>query len=148
MEPVERDLLNIIQSDFPLEKRPFASIAQRLCISETECIGLLGKLTAEGILREIRPVVSWNRAGYTGVLIGIEVDPGKVDAVAAEINTITGVTHNYLREGTRNLWCTLTCDSVAEKERIVTFMRSRDGVIDLKEFASEKTYKIGLVLDV
>lgn len=148
MQPLERELLNIIQQDFPLEKRPFALIAQRIGITETECINMLSNLQKEKILREIRPVVSWNKAGFTGVLIGCKVDPEKVDDVAAAINTIPGVTHNYLREGSRNLWCTLTCDGAAEKERHLAFMRSLCGVIDLKVFASEKTYKIGLVLDV
>jgi DNA-binding Lrp family transcriptional regulator len=148
VDRIERDLLNIIQQEFPLEKRPFAAMAQRLCITEAECLRLLQKLQKEGILREIRPVISWNRAGYSGVLIGIEVDPEKVDGVASAINTIPGVTHNYLREGSRNLWCTLTCDGAAEREHHLAFMRALGGVIDLKVFSSEKTYKIGLVLDV
>jgi siroheme decarboxylase len=148
VQPIERELLNIIQHNFPLETRPFARIGQQLGISESECISMLQRLQEDGVLREIRPVISWNNAGFTGVLIGIVVDPVNVDDVAAAINTIPGVTHNYLREGKRNLWCTLTCDGAIERERHLAFMRSIAGVVDLKVFASEKTYKIGLVLDV
>ena len=148
MRPIERKLLNIIQHDFPLERRPFTVIGQRLGITERECLDLLRNLTSEGILREIRPVIAWNRVGFTGILIGLEVAPDLVDEVASAINTIPGVTHNYLREGRLNLWCTLTFDNLAEKRRHLSFMRSLKGVVDVKEFTSEKTYKIGLVLDV
>ena len=148
MLQIERELLNIVQNDFPLEPRPFAAIATKLGITETECIERLRALSDQGILREIRPVVAWNRVGFTGILIGIEVAPERVDDVAEKINTIRGVTHNYLREGRLNLWCTLTFGDLAEKQRHLSFMRSLDGVVDIREFSSEKTYKIGLVLDV
>ena len=148
MNEMERKLLNIIQKEFPLEKHPFATIASRLGISQKECIAMLESLQERGILREIRPVVNWKEAGLTGVLIGITADPGQVDSVAAAVNTLPGVTHNYLREGRMNLWCTLTYDGEAERRKNIAFMRALPGVSDLKEFASEKTYKIGLVLDV
>jgi len=145
---LEKDLLNAVQRDFPLDTRPFELLGRRFGISEEECIGVLRGLVEQGVLREIRPVVSWNRAGFTGVLLGLVVDPKLVDAVADAINTIPGVTHNYLREGSRNLWCTLTCESGEEMERHLSFMRSLEGVSDVRTFASEKTYKIGLMLDV
>lgn len=148
MNSIERELLNLVQREFPLEKQPFAVIASRLGIAERECIAMLKRLHEQGILREIRPVVNWKEVGYSSILIGITVDPEKVDAVALAINTLPGVTHNYLREGSINLWCTLTYDGNAEKQHDVAFMRALPGVVDLKEFASEKTYKIGLVLDV
>jgi len=148
MEQLQRDLLNLVQNSFPIDYHPYAVIAEKLGITEEQCIRELQKLSNEGILREIRPVMNWKEAGFTGILIGITVDDNKIDEVAAIINEIPGVTHNYKREAACNLWCTLTCDGEEEKERYLTFMRLLDGVRDVKEFASEKTYKIGLVLDV
>ncbi len=148
LQQIERDLLNIVQHDFPLDPCPFTIIAERLGISEEECLERLDDLSRRGILRGIRPVINWKEAGFTGILIGIEADPGCVDEVAEAINTIPGVTHNYLREGRLNLWCTLTFGGPEEKERLISFMARQPGVRDLKEFASEKTYKIGLILDV
>ena len=144
----ERDLLNLVQKEFPLVEEPFADIGRRLGISGDECITMLDALQRRGILREIRPVIDWKRAGFTGILIGCAVDPDCVDTVAAAISTIAGVTHNYLREGRLNLWCTLTYEGESEKNRHLSFMRAQPGVTDCKVFASEKTYKIGLLLDV
>ncbi len=145
---IERDLINIVQRDFPLEQRPFAAIGKKLGISEMECLDLLRSLAERGILREIRPVISWNKVGFRSLLIGLEVTPQHVDEVASAINNIPGVTHNYLRNGRINLWCTLTYSDIKEKQKYLSFMRSLEGVVDIKEFDSEKTYKIGLVLDV
>ncbi|MBN1308302.1 MAG: Lrp/AsnC family transcriptional regulator [Chitinispirillaceae bacterium] len=148
MQRIERNLLNAVQRDFPLERRPFAALAKRHGITEKKCIETLRRLNDQGILRGIRPVIAWNRVGFTGILIGIEALPDRVDEVAAAINAIPGVTHNYLREGRFNLWCTLTYDGEEKKQRSLSFIRSLAGVLDLREFAAEKTYKIGLVLDV
>jgi len=148
MQKIDRELLNMVQNDFPLMCRPYAIMAGKLGISEVECIDRLNALHREGILREIRPVVNWKKVGLTSILIGIEADPEKIDAVAAALNTLNGVTHNYQREGRLNLWCTLTFDGEDEKKRLIQFMKGQPGVKDLKEFASEKTYKIGLVLNV
>ncbi|MCX7725465.1 MAG: Lrp/AsnC family transcriptional regulator [Chitinispirillaceae bacterium] len=148
MEEVERKLLNIIQHNFPLELYPFEIIAKQIGITEEECIEILKKLQDEGILREIKPVINWKSVGYMGVLLGITVEPEFVDKVAEAINNFDCVTHNYLRDNKRNLWCTLTYKDNQEKEKIISFIRSLQGVKDLKEFASEKTYKIGLLLDV
>jgi DNA-binding Lrp family transcriptional regulator len=148
MDRIDRDLLNMVQHEFPLNRRPYAIMAGKLGISEVECIDRLAALKREGILREIRPVINWKKVGFTGILIGMKVDPDRIDAVAEKINELNGVTHNYKREGELNLWCTLTFDGVEEKNRHIAFMRSLPGVRDLREFASEKTYKIGLLLNV
>jgi len=147
MEQIERDLLALIQREFPIDRHPYAVLGKRLGISEDECIRILGKLTDEGVLREIRPVMNWKEAGFTALLIGIAVDEEKIDAVAEALNEIPGVTHNYRRDGMLNLWCTLTGEP-DEVDRYITFMTLLDGVREVKQFASEKTYKIGLVLDV
>ena len=148
MTKLERDLLNMVQNEFPLEPRPFAAIAVKLGISQKRCIAALGRLKKSGILRDIRPVVEWRSLGFKTVLVGMSVAPHKSDAVARILNRIEGVTHNYLREGSLNLWFTLIYDAPAEKNRLFARLRKIDGVHALYEFKAEKVYKIGLVLDV
>lgn len=147
MEQIKKDLLRLVQREFPIDRHPYTVLGERLGISEEECISMLQELSDEGVLREIRPVMNWKEAGFIGLLIGIAVDEEKIETVAEALNQIAGVTHNYQREGTRNLWCTLTCEP-DEVERYLSFMLLLDGVRDVKQFLSEKTYKIGLVLDV
>jgi len=44
-------LLNIIQNDFPIEAKPFLSIANQLGISETEVLEMIKELKEQGIIR-------------------------------------------------------------------------------------------------
>ncbi|MBD3317155.1 MAG: Lrp/AsnC family transcriptional regulator [Chitinivibrionales bacterium] len=104
MTDLERSLLNIVQHDFPLERRPFLTIARRLNISESLCITMLDELRRRGILRDIRPVLSWNTLGLSTILVGAKIAPPYMDTIAEEINQIEGVTHNYEREGAFDLW--------------------------------------------
>lgn len=148
MTEIERSLLNLIQHDFPLEARPYRTLGDRLGISENTCINLLKQLTVKGILRSIRMVISWNKLGLSTILIGLKVDPTHLDDVAKKINSINEVTHNYQRQAYFNLWFTLVYDLPEQKMQLLNSLRAMRGVEDLREFKAEKTYKIGLVLNV
>jgi hypothetical protein len=78
----------------------------------------------------------------------MKVAPQRIEAVARAINRIDGVTHNYAREGARNLWFTLIYGTQNEKKLLFDRLRRMRGVHDLREFTALKTYKLGLVLDV
>jgi DNA-binding Lrp family transcriptional regulator len=148
MTEIERTLLNIVQTDFPLNARPFKTIAERAGISEEICLSNLKKLADNGILRTIRAVIDWRKTGFSTTLVGVCVTQDKLDTVADEISQLDQVTHNYARAGERNLWFTLIYESEKDKAAVFAKIRGLDGVTDLKEFPAEKTYKIGLVLDV
>jgi DNA-binding Lrp family transcriptional regulator len=148
MTEIERSLLNIIQNRFPLNARPFRSIAEIAGITEEECLTHLRKLAENGILRTIRAVVNWKKAGFSTTLIGVCVRPENLDKVAEQISSYEQVTHNYARAADRNLWFTLIYESEEQKTGLLEKITNLDGVEDLKEFPAEKTYKIGLVLDV
>ncbi len=148
MTDLERSLLNMVQRDFPLEPCPFRTIGNRLGISENKCIALIRRLSDVGILRAIRAIISWDKLGYSTVLVGMRVETAHLDTVAGEINRVEGVTHNYARSGHLNLWFTLIYDNQHEKEALFAKLRRLRGVEDIKEFHAEKIYKIGLVLDV
>jgi DNA-binding Lrp family transcriptional regulator len=148
MTEIERTLLNIVQTAFPLNARPFETIAERVGITEDVCLTHLRKLADNGILRTIRAVIDWRKTGFSTTLVGVCVTPHNLDSVANEISRLDQVTHNYARAGERNLWFTLIYESEKEKADVFKRIRGFDGVCDLKEFPAEKTYKIGLVLDV
>jgi DNA-binding Lrp family transcriptional regulator len=148
MTEIERALLNSIQNEFPLVERPFQMIAANAGIPEYQCIDILKKLSLSGILRSIRAVLSWNRIGYSTVLIAVKIKPDCIDHVAHEVCKIDEVTHNYCREGHFNLWFTLIYKSVTHKKSIIMQLSAIDGVVDIRELHAEKTYKIGLILDV
>ncbi|NLL12442.1 MAG: Lrp/AsnC family transcriptional regulator [Fibrobacter sp.] len=148
MDKLEKDLLNLVQNDFPLSVRPFKVIGKKLGISEDQCIEMLKKLSDAGILRAVRAVINWNSIGYSTILIGMKVQPQNVAEIAKELQHIDEITHNYSRAGELNLWFTLIYSSVNQKDILIERLRKMQGVMDIKEFPAEKVYKIGLKLDV
>ncbi len=148
MDKIERDLLNLVQNDFPLSTRPFEVLGKKLGITEDRCIELLKNLSNNGILRAVRAVVNWNRIGYSTILIGMKVQPAYIARIAEELQEIDEITHNYAREGKLNLWFTLIYNNDSHKDALIKKLREMPGVMDLKEFRAEKTYKIGLKLNV
>jgi DNA-binding Lrp family transcriptional regulator len=148
MTDIERTLLNVVQTQFPLDARPFRVIAEKIGITEDDCLFHLRKLSENGILRTIRAVINWKKSGLSTTLVGVCVKPEFLDSVASEINLYDQVTHNYARAGERNLWFTLIYESEMQKTKLFEMITSLEGVSDLKEFPAEKIYKIGLILDV
>lgn len=148
MDKLEKDLLNLVQNDFPLSVRPFEEIGTKLGISEDQCIEILKKLSDAGILRAVRAVINWNSIGYSTMLIGMKVQPNNIAEVAKELQHIDEITHNYSREGEINLWFTLIYNSADQKDALLQRLHKMEGVMDIKEFPTEKVYKIGLKLDV
>ncbi len=148
MDKLEKDLLNLVQNDFPLSVRPFEEIGTKLGISEERCIEMLQNLSDTGILRSVRAVINWNSIGYSTMLIGMKVQPNNIAEVAKELQHIDEITHNYSREGEINLWFTLIYNSADQKDALLQRLHKMEGVMDIKEFPTEKVYKIGLKLDV
>lgn len=148
MTEIQRSILDIVQKDFPLELRPFLTIGKKAGITEERCIEILKNLSQSSILRSIRAIISWNKIGFSTVLIGMSVDPEKIESVAQMLNSIERITHNYERQGALNLWFTLIYESSKEKDNLLNYLKKIDGVQQIREFHAEKTYKIGLVLDV
>lgn len=107
MDQRDRELLGALQADIPLVSTPFAFIGQALDLSEKEVIKRTERLKREGVVRNLTAQFDARALGYRSCLVAAHVDPDRVDEAAAAINTHPGVTQNYRRNNTFNLWFTL-----------------------------------------
>ncbi|AEH22899.1 putative transcriptional regulator, AsnC family [Thermodesulfobacterium geofontis OPF15] len=110
----EKELLSIIQKEFPLEKRPFLKIGERLNIKEEEVIKYLEYLKKKRILRQISAIFNPWFFGHRSSLFAFKVPPEKLDKAISIINKHPGISHNYLRNHDYNLWFILV--SLPEKD--------------------------------
>ena len=53
LDPTDKRILNRIQSDFPLTRRPYQTIAEDLDLSEDEVLKRVARLKEKGIIRRI-----------------------------------------------------------------------------------------------
>ncbi|MDV2482471.1 Lrp/AsnC family transcriptional regulator [Methanoculleus sp. Wushi-C6] len=147
LDPLDRRLLEVLQDDFPLASRPWREIGDRIGIPEAEVLRRVRRLTGEGIIRSISPVVESARLGLAAsTLIGMRVPPDRVDELASAINREPGVSHNYLRDHDYNLWFTLAARDEAALHRKVEEIAVRTGVSphDLLNLPSVRRFKIGV----
>lgn len=63
MDSLDFRLINEFQRDFPLEPRPFAEIAYRLCVDEEIVLAALQRLRGEGVVSRVGAVFAPRRVG-------------------------------------------------------------------------------------
>ena len=97
LEALDRELLNAVQWDFPLEPRPFAVLGERLGITEAEVRERVAKVKELGVLRQLSAIFDTRALGYGSALVAAQIDPDRVDEAAAVISAHPGVSHNYKR---------------------------------------------------
>ena len=105
---IEQQLLDIIQTNFPLTARPYHAIGQRLGISEHEVITTLKLLKNRQIIRQISAIFLSSKLGFETALISFQIPDSQIEQAAEIINEHPGVSHNYQRAHTFNLWFTLS----------------------------------------
>jgi hypothetical protein len=63
------------------------------------------------------------------------------------VNSHPGVTHNYRRTHSYNVWFTLTADSQEEIEEFLEEVRKKTGVTDIINLPSLRIFKIQVHFD-
>ena len=142
MDELDTQLLNMIQTDFPLVSRPYAEIADRLGVSENEVIDRIAALKKEKTIRTIRAMYVLHKLGYVSALVAARVEKTLIDETAAHINTYPGVTHNYLREHEYNVWFTVIARNPSKLDAVIDEVAALSGVHDVQKLPAEKFYKL------
>ncbi len=90
-------LLALLQQGIPLCRRPFEALADEVGCEEADVIGFLDDCRAQGLVRRFGAVFDTRRLGYRSALCAAAIPPSELDAVAARLTPLTGVTHCYER---------------------------------------------------
>jgi len=141
MDARDRELLNEIQAEFPVEPHPYQVIGQRIGMTEAKVLTRIAKLKQEGIIRRIGASINSRRVGFVSTLLAAQVPPEKFESFVKVVNACPGVTHNYERRHQYNVWFTLIASSLAEKERIIQDLVQRTGV-NILELPAKRIFKI------
>ncbi len=141
-------LLNIIQNDFPIEPRPFLSIANQLGIPETEVLEMIKELKEQGIIRRLGGIFDSKNLGYVGSLCAMEVSENKIGEVSQIVNSYPCVTHNYLRNHKYNMWFTLIVPSRSSLDTYINEIKTKTGINEIMILNSLQTFKINVNLSI
>ena len=145
MDDLDRRIVNALQGGFPIVDRPFAEVAAMLGVDEEVLIERLRAMLAGGTLSRFGPLFDAERLGGAFCLCAMEVPDDRFDEVAASINAMPEVAHNYARAHRLNMWFVLATAEPAEIERAIARIEAATG-LPVMAMPKEAEYFIGLRL--
>jgi len=142
MDDTDKKILNRVQSDFPVESRPFAVLGDELDLSEKEVLERLKKLKEKGYIRHLGPIFDPRAIGYVSTLCTLKAPSDKIDEIAEVINSFPEVTHNYLRDHQYNIWFTLIARSGDRIQKIIDKIKEKVGIEEILNLPAEHFFKL------
>jgi DNA-binding Lrp family transcriptional regulator len=147
LDETDRRIINQMQSGFPLSEQPYLEVATQLGLSEGELLTCLQLLLDRGALSRFGPLYQVERMGGEFLLAALEVPPERFEAVAAQVNVLPQVAHNYARNHRLNMWFVLACESALATGEAIAAIEAATG-LTVHAFPKEQEYFIGMHLDV
>lgn len=148
LDSVDIKLLKKIQTNFPLVPEPYREIGETLGIREDEVIYRIKRLVENGVIRRLGGIFDSRKLGYIGTLCAMKVPKDKIEEVAAVVNSFSGVTHNYIREHSFNMWFTVLAPSKEKLDEIINKIKSNTGIDEMMVLPAEKIFKIRVNFDL
>lgn len=148
LDDLDKAILNRIQTRFPLESRPFDAIARELGTTEDEVLTRVSRLKKDEVIRRIGGNFVPGKVGFVSTLCAAQVPEEKVDLFAKTVNGFSGVTHNYLRENTFNVWFTFIAPSMAVIRQNLARISEKTGVKRILNLPATRVFKIKAKFDL
>ncbi|GAB6097856.1 siroheme decarboxylase subunit alpha [Desulfatiferula olefinivorans] len=127
IDDIDKRIINRIQSEFPICRRPYAAIADELGMTEADVLSRIRTLKEKGIIRRIGGNFRPEKLGFFSTLCAAEVPDEVMDTFTACVNAYPGVTHNYVRDNRYNIWFTFIAPSREEINRALEDIRLKTG---------------------
>jgi DNA-binding Lrp family transcriptional regulator len=148
LDPIDKRILNRIQSDFPTEARPYMVIAAELNLTEAQVLERVQALKEKGIIRRIGGNFVPHKVGFVSTLCAAKVPEDQIEAFAHVVNKYAGVTHNYQRENELNIWFTFIAPSREEIAHNLAEISRETGIAPILNLPATKVFKIRAQFDV
>ena len=141
LDAIDKKILDIIQTDFPLVSRPYLKIGESLDITEEEAFDRVCKMRESGIIRRLGANFQSSSLNHVSTLCAARVPAGKMKSFIEKVNALEGVTHNYERDHEWNVWFTLISPSREERRDILAGLIRETGV-EIMDLPATRLFKI------
>ncbi|WP_174874564.1 Lrp/AsnC family transcriptional regulator [Vogesella oryzae] len=131
LDAIDSLLIDRLQGGFPLRPSPFAAAGAELGLSAGLLCQRLQSLLERRVLTRFGPMYQIERMGGAFVLAALAVPEARYDAVAAQVNALPAVAHNYRREHDFNMWFVLATSTPG---------RIYDAMLDIEEATGLRVY--------
>lgn len=143
MDELDRAIVNTLQGGFPVSERPYAEVAQGLGISEEALIERIGRLRQEGVLSRFGPMYHAERLGGALSLAAMKIPEEDYERVAAIVNAMPEVAHNYARNHAFSMWFVMATETPRQQEETIARIEQATGY-RVYNMPKIKEYFIGL----
>ena len=142
----DKEIIKVLQEDFPLCEEPYKVLAEKLGISEEEFLDSVKRLVEEKKIRKMGAVLRHREAGFkANALCAWEVPAEKIDDIAKIFSSNSAVSHCYDRttapNWNYNLYTMIHAKSREELEKIVLELSAATGIENFQIMYSKKEWK-------
>lgn len=147
MQPdaLDRRIINALQGGFPLCDEPYRAVAESIGIDEAELIGRLQRMLDARVLTRFGPMFQIEAIGGAFVLAALAVPEDRFDDVAAQVNALPEVAHNYRREHALNMWFVLATETVGGIAQAIARIEQSTG-LTVYAFPKEREFFVEMKL--
>jgi len=127
LDEIDRNIINRLQSGFPVSSRPYLDVASQLDISEDELISRLEQLLHLGVLSRFGPLYQVENMGGSFTLAAMKVEEECFDQVADIVNSLEQIAHNYQRDHEFNMWFVIATETPEEIQQVINKIETMSG---------------------
>lgn len=142
IDDIDKKIINTIQTNFPVDEKPYKKLADRLNLAEDELIQRVQRLKNNRIIRRIGGNFSPDKLGYYSTLCAAKVPEDKIDLFKETVNAYPGVTHNYMRDHEFNIWFTFISPSREQIQENLDQISKDTGVKTILNLPATHVFKI------
>lgn len=145
MDDVDRIVLDRLQLGLPLVRQPWQALAAESGIAADTWRQRVQRHLDDGRLTRFGPMFDIERLGGAFTLAALGVPPADFDAVAALLDAMPEVAHNYERSHRLNMWFVLACETPEGIDATIARIERQTG-LEVVNLPRLRTFQIGLYL--
>lgn len=147
MDGIDRAIINTLQGGLPVCERPWLEAARRLGIGEEELLARLSGLLEKKVLTRVGPLFQIERMGGAFTLAALSAPEEEYERIAAQVNALPEVAHNYARDHALNMWFVLATETPEQIDRVIERIERETGCA-VFNFPKSREYFVELKLQV
>jgi len=142
LDNIDKEILNRIQSDFPITHSPYRAAADTLNLQEADVLERVSRMKKQGLIRRIGGNFVPEKLGYVSTLCAASVPQDKIQHFTEVVNQYPGVTHNYQRDNRFNVWFTFIAPSREDIKTNLHRISSETGIQEILNLPATRVFKI------
>ena len=96
---VEKKVIEAVQGDIPITRRPYREISERIGIEEDIFLEILENLCKKGVIRRFGATIRHQKSGFkANAMVAWKVDENRINKVGEIMASFEAVSHCYRRD--------------------------------------------------